>query len=137
MSGIRKSLIAFGVFWASLWVIPLIDWPISKLTNRITYTQSTLFDAFALGIINSLARAVTAILAGVLLAVVVDSRKPELWAVIVAGLYLIYAPRLHWIVPATGWDRLWRGVDHLFPPVACIVAAFITARMRTRVAEPL
>src|SRR5260370_40414039 len=135
MSWIRKSLVAFGVFWVSFWVNALIGWPLSKLTSRMTYTN-TLFDAFALGIMNSLARAITAILAGVLLTFAVDGRKSELWAVSLAGLYLIYTPRFHWVIRPTDWDRLWQGIDLVFPPIACIAAAFVTARVRSRVAEP-
>ena len=135
MSWVRKALIAFGVFWVSLWVMPLIDWPLSKLQSRIGFTN-TIFDAFALGIMNSLPRAITAVLAAVLLVLAVNGRKSELWALILAGLYLLFAPRIHWVIPATGWDRLWQDVDLLFPPIACTVAAFITARLRKRMTEP-
>jgi len=131
MSWIQKTLIVFGAFWLSLWVAPVIGWPLDKLTNRITYTD-TIFNALALGIINSLDRTLAAILAGILVTVLVSGRRSELWAVIVAVLYLVNAPRLHWLIPATGWDRIWQGVGLVFPALACMVAAVITARLRGR-----
>jgi hypothetical protein len=138
MSWIQKTLIVFGTFWLSLWVAPVIGWPLDKLTSRITYTD-TIFNALALGIFNSLDRTLAAILAGILLTVLVSGRRSELWAVIVAVLYLVNAPRLHWLIPATGWDRIWQSVAVVFPAVACMVAAVITARLRGKKgdAEPV
>jgi hypothetical protein len=129
MSWIQKTLIAFGVFWLSLWVAPVIGLGLYRLTNRITYAD-TIFDALALGVINSLDRTLAAILAGVLVAIVISGRKSELWAVLVAVLYLLNAPRIHWVIPATAWDKLWQSVALVFPAVACIAAAFITAYFR-------
>jgi len=141
MSRIQKILITFGVFWLSLWLATVLGWPLSKLTGGITYTD-TIFNAFALGVVMSLDRTFAAILAGVLVTMVVTGRKSELWALIVAVLYVVDAPvHYRWFHPATGWDRLWQSVDLLFPAVACIVAAAITARLRrkgntARVAQP-
>ena len=39
MSKARNILISFGVFWLSLWVAPLVGWPLDKLPSRITYTH--------------------------------------------------------------------------------------------------
>jgi hypothetical protein len=76
-------------------------------------------------------RTVAAILAGVLVTLIVVSRKSELWALIVAVLYVVDVPvRHHWSSPATGWDRLWQSVDLVFPAVVSIAADFITARLR-------
>lgn len=130
MSGIQKTLITLGVFWLSVWVAAGVGWPLSKVTNGLTYTD-TVFDAFALGILNSLGRAIAAILAGVLVTIVVSGRKSQLWALILGILYLVDAPvRLHWSYPATSWDRLWQGVSLVFPAVACVAAVFVTARLR-------
>jgi hypothetical protein len=135
MSWIQKTLIAFGVFWLSLWLAPVVGWPLSKLTSRIVYTD-TIFNALVLGVINSLDRALAAILSGVLVTVMVKGRKSEFWAFIVALLYLLTAPRYHWLIPTTGWDRLWQGVALIFPPIACIAAAFITAHLRRSRSNP-
>jgi hypothetical protein len=126
MAYVRNILVSFGVFWLSLWVAPVLGWPLDKLTNRITYTD-TIFDALALGVINSLDRALAAILAGVLVTVVVKGRKAELWAVIIAGLYLLNAPRYHHLGPTTSWDRTWQDVAVVFPAIACVAAAAIAA----------
>jgi hypothetical protein len=129
MSWIQKTLISFGVFWLSLWIAPVVGWPLDKLTSRITYTD-TVLNGFALGITNSLDRTIAAILAGILVTLVVSGRKPQLWACIVAVLYFLTAPRYHWAVTATGWDRLWQSVSAVFPAVACVAAAFIVASLR-------
>jgi hypothetical protein len=135
MSWIQKTLITLGAFWLSIWLSPILGWPLSKITRGITYPD-TIFSAFAVGVMNSLDRALTAILAGVLVTVVVGGRKSELWTLIVAVLYLVYAPRVHWVLPQTGWDRIWQGVALVLPPVACIAAAFVTARLRKNRADP-
>jgi hypothetical protein len=129
MSWIQKTLITFGAFWLSLWVAPVIGWPLDKLTNRITYTD-TVFNAFALGVINSLDRTLAAMLTGILVTVVISGRRSELWAIIVAVQYLVDTPRFHWLVHPTGWDRIWQSVALVFPAVACLAAAFITAHFR-------
>ena len=131
MSWIQKALVTLGVFWLSIWLSLMVSWPLSKITRGITYPD-TIFSAFALGAMNSLDRALTAILAGVLVTVVVGGRKSELWSLIVAVLYLAYAPRVHWALPQTGWDRIWQSVALVFPPIACVVAAIITARLRSK-----
>lgn len=132
MSSMQKILVTFGAFWLSLWVAAVLGWPITKATNRITYTD-TIFNAFALGAINSLSLTLAAVLAGILVTVVVATRKSELWALIVAVLYIFDAPvRYHWGYPASSWDRLWQGVALVFPAVGCIAAAVITARLRRK-----
>jgi hypothetical protein len=137
MSRIQKIFISFGVFWLSLWVAAAVGWPLSKLTNRITYTDTTL-NAFALGFMNSLGRTLAAVLAGVLVTTVVSGRKSHYWALIVALLYVVDAPlRLHWGYPATSWDRLWQSVSLIIPAVACLVAAFLTASVHQRKEQPL
>jgi len=136
MSVIRNILIAFGVFWLSLWVAALLGWPFSKLGDGIVYGDSML-SAIAMGVMSSLNRTVAAILAGILVTLTLDHRKSEFWALIVGVLYVIDAPvRHHWSSPASGWDRLWQGIDLVFPAVACIVTAFITASLRSGRHDP-
>lgn len=138
----RRNLYVMGTkgpdcFW-SLLVVALgstTGWPLDKLTSRITYTD-TLFNALALGVVNSLDRTLAAVLGGVLVTLVIRGRKSEFWALIVAVLYLLNAPRPGWVSPATGWDRLWQSVSMVFPAVACIVAAFITASIRRGKSKP-
>ena len=133
MSRLQNILISFGAFWISLWLSPVLWWPLDKLTNKFVYDE-TVLSALAMGIISSAARTLAAILAGVLVTmVVVASKKPALWALIVAALYVVDAPvRHHWGYPATSWDRLWQSVDLVFPAVACIAAAFLAGRSRER-----
>jgi len=130
MSGIQKILITLGVFWLSIWVAAAIGWPLGKVTNGFTYSDG-IFDAFKLAVFNSLGRTIAAILAGVLITIVVSGPKSQLWALILGILYLIDAPvRFRWSYPATSWDRLWQGVALLLPAVACVAAAFVTARLQ-------
>jgi hypothetical protein len=144
MTGIRNVLISFGVFWASLWVAGLLQWPLYKLVHiNAIVRDETVLSGIAMGVLSSMSRTLAAVLAGILVTVVVSSRKSELWALIVALLYVVDAPvRHHWGYPATAWDRLWQAVDLMFPAIACIAAAVVTARLRgkksntERVAQP-
>jgi hypothetical protein len=106
MSTIQNVFVAFGVFWASLWVALLLAWPFARLNAGIVYGDSV-FSALAMGVMTSMGRTVAAVLAGVLVTVIVAARKSEHWALIPAVLYVVAAPvRHHWGYPATGWDRL-------------------------------
>jgi hypothetical protein len=142
MSRIQNILVSFGAFWVSLWIAGLLAGPFGRLNDKVVYGDSVL-SAIALGIMSSLSRTLAAVLAGILVTVVISSRKSELWALIVAALYVVDAPvRHHWGPPATRWDHLWQSVDLAFPAIACVVVAIITARLRRnrsnpgRVAEP-
>jgi hypothetical protein len=132
MSTIRNMLTTFGVFWVSLWVARVLQLPsYDRLINAVVRDE-TVLSALAMGVMSSTGRTVAAVFAGVLVTVAVDSRRSELWALIVAALYLVDAPvRFHWVYPA-GWDRMWQGVSLLFPVTVCIVAAVVTARLRNK-----
>ena len=88
-----------------------------------------------MGVMTSVGRTIAAIVAGALVTLVASGRKPERWALVVAALYVLHAPRFHWEGPPTAFDRLWQCVNLLFPALACIVAAGVTARFRNRVGE--
>lgn len=107
-----------------------LDWLFSKATDGIIYGDGVL-DAIAMGVMTSLGRTLAAIVAGALVTLTAAGRKPERWALIVATLYAIDQPvRYHWRLPPTAWDRLWWSVHLLSPAIACIAAAFITARLQ-------
>jgi hypothetical protein len=142
MSKVQNILISFGVFWLSLWVVRALGWPLGKLNDGVVYGDGVLA-ALAMGVVSSMSRTLAAALAGVVVTVGVSGRKPALWALIVAALYVVDAPvRHHWGYPATSWDRLWQSVDLIFPAVMCIVTAVVTARVQGhrsnsgRVAQP-
>lgn len=132
MTRLQNLFVSFGAFWLSLWLARFLAWPFAKLNDGIVYGDGVL-SALGLGVMSSMGRTLAAVLAGALVTVIVASRKSELWALIVAILYVVDAPvRHHWGYPATGWDRLWQSVDLAFPAIACIVAAVITARVLGR-----
>jgi hypothetical protein len=137
MSGIRNALISFGVFWLSLWMAWILQLPsYDRLINAVVRDE-TVLSALAMGVLSSMGRMVAAVLAGVLVTVIVASPRSELWALVVAVLYVVDAPvRHHWGYPATGWDRLWQSVDLVFPAVACIAAAVITSHIRRKRSHP-
>ena len=128
---IRNILVAFGAFYLSLWTAPLFSWPFDKLNYRFTHTQDNLPSAVMMGVMISMGRAVSAMLAVAIVCVSADSETPERWAYIVAVLYVADASvrsfRVKWNVPPTVWDHLWIGVDRLFPAVACVIGAIVIA----------
>lgn len=135
MSKVRNIFITFGVYWSTCWGAVWLDWLFSKATDRIIYGNGIPY-AIAMGVMTSLGRTVAAILAGVLIAFAVDSRKTLGWAVIVGTLYAVGPGlRIHWHLPPTVWDRVWHGTDLLFPAVACIASAAITEQLRHKIAD--
>jgi hypothetical protein len=136
MLRIQNVLTSFGAFWASLWIARLVGAAPDKLINTVIRDE-TVLSALAMGVLSSMGRSLAAALAGILVTLVIAGRKSWLWALIVAVLYVVDAPvRHHWGYPATGWDHLWQSVDLSFPAIACIVAAIITARLRSRNPNP-
>jgi hypothetical protein len=130
MSAIRNVLICFGVFWLWLWVAAVLARLLVTLNDGIVYRDGVL-SALAMGVMSSMGRTLAAVVAGILITVVVTSQKSELWALVVAALLVVDAPvRHHWGYPATAWDRLWQSVDLLFPALACVLAAVLTAYLR-------
>ncbi|MGB6482215.1 MAG: hypothetical protein WBE86_01875 [Candidatus Acidiferrales bacterium] len=129
---LRNILIIFGAYWLSLWVSLPLSWFFGQINNRIIYSGN-LLEGLAMGIMLSLGRALAAALAGVLVTVLISSRKAYLCALVIAALYTVdYRARGHWVVPPTAWDQLWMQVERFFPAVLCIVAAFVTAWLRTK-----
>jgi|ERR1700735_88222 len=130
MTKFRNLLIAFGVFWFSFWTVLLFDRPFLKL--HMTYGDGVL-SAVAMGVMDSLGRTLAAIFAGVLVTLVVESRKPERWSLVVAVLYVADS-RIHyfWHLPPTWWDRISEIVNLGFPGLACVAAAVVTAKIRKR-----
>lgn len=132
MSTVRNILISCGVFWLSLLVAGLLIWPFSKINDGIIYGDGVL-SAIAMGVMSSVARTIAAMFAGAFVTLIIPSRKPEGWALIVGVLYIIGAPvRFHWGNPATGFDRLWQGVSLVFPCLACFAVAVFVARLRRK-----
>jgi hypothetical protein len=129
---IRNALICLGVFWLSLWMARSLAWPLGKLNDNVIY-DTNVVGAIAMGVMSSLSRTLAAALAGVVVALVVASRRPQLWALFVAVLSVVDAPvRHHWGSPAASWDLQWQCVDLLFPAVICMATAAITAHFRAK-----
>jgi hypothetical protein len=130
---IRNLLVVFGAFWLSLWTVNPLSFIFGKINNRIIYSNSdNVLSMVAMGVMTSMGRTVAAILAGVIVVGSADSEKPELWASIVAVLYVVDAPVHYfpWRAQQSVWDQLWKGVDFLFPAIACILVSVAFARFR-------
>jgi hypothetical protein len=131
---IRNLLVACGAFWISLWTVGLLGGLFGKLNNGIIYSDENLLSAVAMGVMTSMGRTIASILAGAVVMVSADSQKPERWASIIALLYVIDAP-VHYgpyhIAP-TAWDHLTRGVDLVFPGIACLLAVALIAHLRRK-----
>ncbi len=135
---IRNLLIACGAFWLSLWTVGLLGGPFGKLNNSITYSDEYLLSAVAMGVMTSMGRAVASILAGAVVMVSADSQNPERWASIIALLYVIDAPVRYgpYHIAPTAWDHLTRGVDLIFPGIACLLAVALIAHFRRKKSKP-
>jgi len=132
MSWVRNLLVSFGAYWLSLEISVVFAWLFLSLTNGIVYRQSVL-SAIAMGLWISMGRAVAAAFAGALVTFLAASKRPERWAFVVAILYVVDSQwRHHWYLPPTAWDRVWQGVDLLWPAIACVAAALVTARLRQK-----
>jgi hypothetical protein len=130
MLKIRNALICFGIFWFSLWFVAPVGWFFSKLNEGITYDESVI-SAIGMGVMMSSGRAFAAAFAGAFVTCVADGKRTERWAFVIATLYIVAAPvRHHWSFPATSWDRLWQGIDLVFPALVCVASAFVTPRLR-------
>jgi len=133
MTRVQNILISCGVFWLSLYTLLPLAWIFGKLNDRIIYADGVL-DAIAMGIMTSLGRSAAAALAGVIVSLTVTEKKPHRWAFLVAILYVVAAPvRYHWNSPATQWDRLWQGINLVFPAIICIASAFLTTKFRRKI----
>jgi hypothetical protein len=131
MTWVRNLLITLGAFWLSLHVVVLFSLLFGRLNRGVIYGDRAL-DALAMGMMTSMGGAVAAALAAALVTLAVVAQKPERWAFIVAILYVANALTQSWGMPPTAWDRLWHGADVLWPAVACVVVAIITARLRRK-----
>lgn len=133
---IRNLLTAFGTFWLSLWTVGGLGALFGRFNNGIIYDDN-LLSAVAMGVMTSMGRSVAAILAATVVMVSADSGKPEAWASIIALLYVIDAPVRYgpYYVAPTGWDHLWRGVDLLFPGIACLLGVAVVAHFRRKGAK--
>lgn len=134
---IRNLLVVCGAFWLSLWTVGLLGGFFAKLSNHIVYYDENLLTAVAMGAMTSMGRAVASILAGAVVIVSADSQKPERWASIIAFLYVIDAPVRYgpYHIAPTAWDHLTRGVDLLFPGIACLLAVALIAHLRRKKAK--
>jgi len=131
MPWIRNLLISVGIFWLSLWLVVPLAWVFGKLNSRIIYGDSVL-DAVAMGLMTSMGQTVAAALAGVAATLAIESPKPQRWSLVIAALYLTYAPwRSHWFLSPTWWDRIWQVVHIVAPAAFCIACAAITAHVTT------
>lgn len=128
---IRNLLIVFGIYWLSLWLAGLLGLSVG-ITHSHVYGENV-FSAFYIGAFMSWERTLAAILAGVGATLIVPGRGSHFWALVIAALYAVdYRTRSHWVVPPTAWDSLSARIEHFLPVIACIVAAFVTAWLRTK-----
>jgi hypothetical protein len=128
---VRNLVITLGVFWLSLQIVVLFTWLFGRLSNGVIYGDGVL-DAIAMGVMDSIGRAMAAALAAATVTLSATSQKPHRWAFVVAILYVVRAPTQHWHVSPTAWDRLWQSVNVLWPALVCVVVGVITAKLRRK-----
>lgn len=136
-SNVRNLLISFGAFWLSLFAVGPLSFLLGELTTRITYGDG-LIETVVMGSLDSLGRAVSAILGGLIVLKYADSAKPIRWAFLVSILYVVDAPVRYgrWHIPPTIRDRMWIGANFLFPAIACAVCIAVVDHLRRTHTEP-
>jgi hypothetical protein len=138
MSNFQKLLITFGAFWLSLQTVVLFAWIFGKLNTGVIYGDGVL-DAIAMGVMTSMGRALAAALGTAIVALSIDSPKPERWAFIVAFLYVSGTAirlLLHWHSPSRRWYLLSLGTDLFWPAVVSIATAAATAHLQRKTHTP-
>jgi hypothetical protein len=121
---VRNILISIGAFWLSVLFVAPFDRMFSKMTDWIMFENGPFFKT-ELGIMSSLGSAFAAMIGGSIATLTVDARKPQLWAVAIALLYVVNT--LLQIQPTT-WIREWLSANLLIPTLACMGAAFLISR---------
>ncbi len=129
---IRNLLTVIGIYYLSSWLAALLGWSLDRVLNRFAEVHGqNLFTAIYMGSIVSRDQTLAAILAGAAVPLILPNRRSQFWAFLVAALYLVDF-RAHTSGPGvlTAWDHLWMRIEWLCPAVACIIAAFVIARLR-------
>ena len=127
MTNIRNILIAIGAYWLCSWLVlplPLI------LPNAHTYGD-TLFTAVVFGIEMQMSRALTAAIAGTLVALVAAGTKTARWAFVVAALEIV-GHLSSSKMPPEQWYSVMKYTAILFPAATCIASAYLVEYFRSR-----
>jgi hypothetical protein len=132
MATIRNFLLCVGVLLLSGWLATLF-FPISHLTDGISHDENVI-GAIATGFLDSLPQLFATAIAGACVTLTAIGRKPERWAFVVAILYVVsHFLTSRWSVPPAGWwMRTYQWAALLSPAIACVAAATITGRFRSK-----
>jgi len=128
----RNLLVCAGAYYLSGWLTLLLAIGFGKLTQGVIYSGY-----FGVGVLQPmvfhLPRAVSAAIAGAVVASLVESKRPIGWAIITALLYMVLGFfGYHWGRPSLFLDRVAQTVGTAFPAIACVVGAVIIEARRSR-----
>jgi hypothetical protein len=133
---LRNVCIVLGLLYCTAWLEVVFAWPIQKLTRGIIYDEGLLW-ALAMGFIVSLPRTCTAIVAGTLLPLLVQSRRSIVWGIVLALMLLSLGPRhIHSVRPLQRFDYEYLAAQFIFPSLACVAATIVSARRAGRQVAP-
>ncbi len=130
-SAVRNLLVGAGALLLSLWVEGPALLAFSPISNRLVFTGP--FEGIVLmPIVLALPSALVLAAAGALVAWLVESPRPALWALFPAVAYgVLSALSPSWVrEPVTASDRVHLLLREWFPAVACIAGAVLSARLR-------
>jgi hypothetical protein len=126
----RNLLVSAGAYFISGWLGIPLSLGFGKLTQGFIYRGD--FNGYIVSpVVVHLPRAIVAASAGAVVVWLVESDRPVTWAFPPAILYgLLGFFGYHWAHPPIFMDRVSQTIGALFPALACIVGALISARYR-------
>jgi hypothetical protein len=128
---LRNLLVGAGAYYLSKWVAFLLAMAYGKLIDHVIWPGY--FSAmFVMTIVIEVPTALGAALAGASAVWLVESERPQRWAVFPAVLYFLTGfLGWHFAHPPVLRDRAEQVVGALFPAVMCLVGGIVAARRRT------
>jgi hypothetical protein len=129
-STIKNILVVAGAYYLSLWIAPPVALLFGKATRWIHY-EGAFAAAVLLPLVVSMPFAFVAGWVGAIIAFLVESKRPVLWAFLPAALYAGFSYcGQSWVRPPTASDRVAQIIGSLFPAASCIAGAPVGLRQR-------
>jgi ABC-type amino acid transport system permease subunit len=128
----KNLLLGAGAYYIAAWLSMPLAIAFGKLTQGHIYTGD-FSAAFVMPLVTNLPKAIVAAAAGAVLAWLIESERPVVWAIFPALLYGVLGfLGYRWARPPAVVDRVKQTIGALFPALACVVGALVAERHRAR-----